>query len=315
MSTDAATSAVMNSRDGQSGRTSGARKGLGEIGAAYILIAPMLLLFAIASIYPLFETFRLAFFDIRGLGTARFVGIDNYLKLFLDANFQRALLTTLVWTIGTTAISVGLGFALAIMCSMAPRETLVFRVIFFMAYAISETVSGFIWLGIFRSGEEGMLNALLGAIGLSGFTHSWLGGENTAIWAVIIAYAWTQVGLPLMLCFAAVQSIPTSIREAAYLDGASNFTMMRRIILPLSMPGLRVSVFINVLASLRAFDMIFVMTGGGPVRSTETVGFFMYREAVTQFELGYGAAATVLLLAMVLLVSIPAILERTKSTR
>lgn len=90
--------------------------------------------------------------------------------------------------------------------------------------------------------------------------------------------------------------------------------IMRHIIAPLSMPGVRVALFINLLGSLRAFDTIYVLTGGGPVRSTETIGYFMFRESFTQFKLGYGAAATLILLAAVLLVSIPAIVQRTKST-
>ena len=118
-----------------------------------------------------------------------------------------------------------------------------------------------------------------------------------------------------MLCFASVQSIPKTLFEAAYIDGASHGQVMRNIMMPLSMPGVRVSIFINLLGALRAFDIIFIMTGGGPVRSTETVGYFMYRESMTQFKLGFGAAATVVLLIAVLVVSIPAIIQRTAGAK
>ena len=127
--------------------------------------------------------------------------------------------------------------------------------------------------------------------------------------------AWGATGLPLMLCFASVQAIPRSVLEAAYMDGARPLAMMRHIMMPLSLPGVRVAVFITLLNALRAFDIIYVLTGGGPVRSTETVGYFMYRESMTQFKLGYGAAATVILLIAVLIISIPAIVQRTASAK
>jgi raffinose/stachyose/melibiose transport system permease protein len=284
-------------------------------GAALVLLAPMLLLFACSVLYPLFETLRLSLFDVRGLGKPRWVGLGNYFALINDPNFRAALKTTLIWTIGSTVLSVGIGWALAVLCSLAPVVTTPFRIMIFSAYGIAEAVSGFIWLGIYRPDDSGLLNAVLNAVGLEQIRNAWLGDVSTALWCLIAAYAWTQVGLPLMTCFAAVRTIPKSILEAAYIDGAKPWSMIRHVLLPLSMPGLKVALFINLLGSLRAFDMIFVLTGGGPVRSTETVGYFMYRESMLQFKLGYGAAATIVLLLAVLLVSIPLLIQRTKEAR
>lgn len=282
-----------------------------EVPAAYLLIAPVLILFGFAVAFPLLDTIRLSFFDIKGLGAPRYVAFGNYVKLFHDENFRQALSTTLWWTVSTTVLSVGIGWFLAVVCSLAPRATLLPRVLIFSAYGISEAVTGYIWLGIFRPDSGGLLNAGLKAIGLSSYTHAWLGDQSTALAAIVIAYSWAQVGLPLMLCFAATQAIPSSIIEAAYIDGARGTSIIRHIVMPLSFNGVRVATFINLLGSLRAFDTIFVMTNGGPVRSTETLGFFMYRESMTQFKLGYGAAATLVLLIAVLIVSIPAIIKRT----
>lgn len=307
-----------NGRNGSGGRpvpAVAARRPMSEPVAGLILIAPVLVLFAVAVVYPLFDTIRLSFYDIKGLGAARYVGFGNYLKLAADPAFRNTIVTTVIWTIATTAISVGLGWLLAMMCSFAPKATLPFRVMIFAAFGISEAVSGFMWLGIFRPDQSGLLNALLGAIGLGQLQHSWLGDPNTALWGLIIAASWAQVGLPLMLCFASVQSIPRNVLEAAQMDGAGPRAMMRYIMMPLSMPGVRVAIFINLLGSLRAFDIIYVLTGGGPVRSTETVGFFMYRESMTQFKLGYGAAATVILLVAVFVISAPAIIQRTAGAR
>ncbi len=293
----------------------GRRRLLRDTPAALILIAPVIVLFAIAVVYPLAETIRLSFWDIQGLRKPAFIGFGNYAKLFADAAFRHTLLTTLIFTIGTTVISVGIGWVLAMMCAFAPRETLPFRVMIFAAFGISEAVSGYMWLGIYRPDAGGLLNSLIQLLGFQGFAHAWLGDANTALWALIIAASWSGVGLPLMLIFAAIQAIPKSVLEAAYMDGAKPISTMRHIMMPLSMPGVRVAIFINLLGALRAFDIIYILTGGGPVRSTETVGYFMYRESMTQFKLGYGAAATVILLLAVLIVSIPAIIQRTAGAR
>ncbi len=291
------------------------RRHIREIPAAYLLLAPVLILFAFAVVYPLIDTIRLSFYDIKGLYPPKFYGFRNFVTLYYDANFRQAAVTTLLWTTCTTAFSVSAGWIIALLCSMAPKETLFPRVLIFAAFGVSEAVTGYIWLGIYRPDAGGLLNAILHGIGLGQFAHPWLGDSNTAIWCLIVAYSWSQTGLPLILIFAATQAVPRSVLEAAYVDGARPVGIMRHIIAPLSMPGVRVSLFINLLGSLRAFDTIYVLTGGGPVRSTETIGFFMYRESFTQFKLGYGAAATVILLAAVLIVSIPAIIQRTRSIR
>jgi raffinose/stachyose/melibiose transport system permease protein len=291
------------------------RRWIADAPAAYLLLLPVLVLFAFAVVYPLIQTILLSFWDIKGLGKPKFYGLGNFAALAQDANFRQAVSTTLLWTVFTTAISVSLGWIIALLCSLAPRATLVPRVMIFAAFGVSEAVTGYIWLGIFRGNATGAINALLTGVGLGDFAHPWLGDANTAIWCLIIAYSWAQTGLPLIIIYAATQAVPRSVIEAAYVDGGSPLAIMRYIIAPLSMPGVRVALFINLLGSLRAFDTIYVLTGGGPVRSTETIGFFMFRESFTQFKLGYGAAATLVLLAAVLIVSIPAIIQRTASVK
>jgi raffinose/stachyose/melibiose transport system permease protein len=290
-------------------------RGLSEATVAWILLAPVLVLFAVAVVYPLIDTIRLSLYDIRGLGKPKWVGFGNYLKLATDPAFRNTLAATLTFTLGVTVLAVGTGWIVAMLCAFAPRQTLVFRVMIFSAFGVSEGVIGYMWIQMLRPDGGGLVNAAIQALGFTGFAQPWLGDSSTAIWALIVAAAWGAAGLPLMLCFAAVQAIPRSLLEAAYMDGARPMSMIRHIMMPLSMPGVRVAIFITLLNALRAFDIIYVLTGGGPVRSTETVGYFMYRESMTQFKLGYGAAATVILLVAVLIVSFPAILQRTKGAR
>ncbi|MBD3625178.1 MAG: sugar ABC transporter permease [Rhodobacteraceae bacterium] len=279
-----------------------------------ILLAPLLIFFGVSVVYPVIETIRLSFFEIRGLAPPKPVGFGNYIKLFNDDNFLRALRVTFVWSVSATVFSVAIGWALAMACAMKPRETLIFRVMIFAAYGVSEAVVGFIWVGIYRP-DYGLLNSILGAVGLENLQEAWLGNPSTALGALIVAYVWTQVGLPLMTCFASIQSIPRNLFEAAYIDGAKPMSTMRHIVMPLSLPGVRVAIFINLLQSRKAFDLIYMLTGGGPVRQTETVGFFMFRESMLNFKLGYGAASTVILLLAVLVVSTPLIAQRTRASR
>ncbi len=301
-------------RGDKGGFVAAARKRLRDTPAALILLAPVLVLFAVSVVFPVIETIRLSFFDIRGLGLPKYVGFGNYFKLFADPNFIRSLWTTLAWTLTSTGVSVVAGWVLAMLCSLAPGATLPFRVMIFAAYGVSEAVVGFMWLGIYRP-DFGLLNTVLSGVGLDALTQPWLGNPATAIWALIAAYVWTQVGLPLMLCFASIQSIPRNLIEAAYMDGAHHRALLRYIVMPLSLPGVRVAIFINLLSSLKAFDLIFVLTGGGPIRTTETVGFFMFRESMQNFKLGYGAASTVILLLAIVVVSVPVLINRTATAR
>ncbi len=283
--------------------------------AAAILLAPVVILFGLSVIYPLIETIRISFWNIRGLGQPSFIGMGNYVRLFTDPVFLGTLQTTLIFTLGVTAISVSIGWGLAMLCAFAPRQTAIFRLMIFATFGISEAVAGYIWIGIFRPGNAGLLNGILTMVGLGDFAQPWLGAPHTALTALIITASWSAVGLPLLLSFAAVQTIPKSVLEAAYMDGAKPLSVMRHIMMPLSIAGARVAMFINLLAALRAFDIIYVMTAGGPGRATETVGFFMYRESMTQFNLGYGAAATIVLLIGVLIVAAPVIAQRTKGAQ
>lgn len=281
---------------------------------AFALLAPTLFFFAVGVLYPLIDTFRVSFLDWTGLSRPEPAGFENYIKLFADPNFHNALRVTLTWTLSCTFISVAIGWSFALMSGLAPRATAPFRIVIFAAYGISETASGLMWLGILQP-EFGLLNGVLRSIGLESWTNPWLGDPDTALWGVIAAYVWTQAGLPLLTCFAAIQAIPRSQIEAAFVDGATNWQILRYIMVPLSLPGVSIAIFINLLNSLKAFDMIQILTAGGPIRATETVGYFMYQETVVYFKQGYGAASTIVLLLAIMICSLPLILKRSSEAR
>jgi multiple sugar transport system permease protein/raffinose/stachyose/melibiose transport system permease protein len=282
------------------------RRRLKDAPVAWILLAPVLILFGIAVVFPLFDTLRLSFFDIKGLAQPKYVGFGNYVKLFVDPAFRRTLVTTLTFTLGTTVIAVGVGWVVAMLCAFAPRQTLPFRVMIFSAFGVSEAVTGYMWITMLRPDSGGLVNSVIRLFGFPDFVQPWLGDPNTALWALIVAASWGAAGLPLMLCFASVQAIPRSILEAAYMDGARPTSIMRHIMATAApRSGSRRS---SLLARC-ALDIIYVLTGGGgsPLRQSA----ISCTGSMTQFKLGYGAAATVILLVAVLIVSIPAIIQRT----
>src|SRR4051812_27801658 len=165
--------------EGGEHRLSSLRRWIADAPAAYLLLLPVLVLFAFSVVYPLIQTIWLSFFDIKGLAKPRFTGVGNFVALFYDATFRNAVVTTLLWTVFTTAISVTVGWMIALLCSLAPRQTLVFRFMIFAAFGVSEAVTGYIWLGIYRPDAAGLLNSLLYGVGLGNLAHPWLGDAHT----------------------------------------------------------------------------------------------------------------------------------------
>ena len=133
--------------------------------AAWLLLAPVLILFGIAVVFPLIDTIRLSFFDIKGLAPPKYVGFGNYVKLFVDPAFRNTLITTLIFTLGTTIIAVGVGWVVAMLCAFAPRQTLPFRVMIFAAFGISEAVTGYMWITMLRPDTGGLLNSVIRIFG------------------------------------------------------------------------------------------------------------------------------------------------------
>lgn len=279
---------------------------------AYILIGPAFSLFCLVMVYSALYTLRLSLTEWKGLGPIHFVGLENFRLLMRDPNFLRALKVTMIWAVSSTALSVGLGWFIALLAGLNPRRSGVFRLAVFMAYGIPAVASGIMLKGIFQT-DIGMLNGVLTGIGLENFAVPWLGNQKTALWVLIFSFVWTQTGLPLLNCYAAVRGIPSQLFEAAYIDGAGPRDIFRYLMIPFSIPGVKVSLFINLLNSLKTFDLIHIMTGGGPLRSTETIGYFMYQETVSFFKLGYGSASVVVMTLFVGLLSIPILKERSKA--
>ena len=272
-------------------------------------ISPALVVLGIFLIYPAYFTIRLAFYDSDYLfGFTHAVGLDNFKNLFTnDPDFLDlskfppggALINNLRWVIFYISLSLAFGLGLAVLAVRVRYERIVKSVIF-VPMAISATAVGIIWLFVYSPDiDTGVVNALIHGVDHGFHPIAWIGRESTVNYALIFAYVWASTGFVMVVLSAAIKGIPTEIMEAARVDGAGEWAIFRRVMLPmLSLPISVVTVwlFINV---IKVFDIIYVMTGGGPANSSRVIAFTMYEETFANGRPGYGAAVAVVMLVLV----------------
>jgi multiple sugar transport system permease protein len=251
-------------------------------------------------LWPFFRTLFLSFTDYDGSSSPDFVGIDNYRTLFNDRILVDAMVNTVLWVVGTLALPVAMGLLIATISFNLPHASY-YRLPFLIPYALSGTAVGVLWEFMLR--RRGAVNSLLEALGLERFQHSWLLDTPLNTWSMIVASTWQSVGVSVLLFLVGLQTIPPDPVEAARLDGAEGFRLFRDITFPLLRPMTIVVVGISLVNSLKTFDIIWVMTQGGPYRSSETLAVTMYRETFLLFRHGYGSAIAVFLSVIVLGIS------------
>ena len=251
-------------------------------------------------LYPLFRTIYTSLTDSQGLTDAKFIGLQNYINLFRDPILIRTLTNVGIWTVGTLLLPVALGLLLAYL-SVGLRGSAIYRMIFLLPYILSGVAVASIWFHIFRT--DGLINNFLRSVGLESLVHSWLltFPQNTI--AMIIAATWGGTGLIVVLFTVGLQNIPLQTVEAATIDGAGAWNMFRHIIWPQLKYIRAVVIGIALANSLRTFDIVWVMTQGGPARTSETLGVTMYRESFLLNRYGYGSSIAVLLMLLVVGVS------------
>jgi multiple sugar transport system permease protein len=230
------------------------------------------------------------------LAAARFVGFDNYTRLIADARFWNALANTVYFSALSVALEVLLGLLIALLLARAFRGRALLYSIILLPWAIPTVVSARLWEWLYNA-DYGVLNYLLG-------THvNWLGSPGWALHAAILMDVWKATPFVALLLIAGLQTIPRELYQAAALDGAGAWTTFRRITLPLLVPLLLVVLVFRTIDAFRVFDAIYVLTGGGPANSTETVSIYAYRVLFQALEFGYGSAVAVSVLAVVALLT------------
>ena len=264
-----------------------------------IFLLPALILFCGVLIAPIAMSAYYSFFDWNGIGAKTFIGFSNYKELFTSDSiaFLKALGNSMLLALLSVALQLPLALGLALALGKGIKGERAFLSIYFMPVLISSVVIGQLWVKIYNP-EYGILNALLRAVGLDSWTRIWLGEESTAMGAVLVPMLWQYVGYHMLLLYAGVKSVPTELREAAMLDGASDSQVNRYIVLPYIKPILRISVIFAVTGSLKSFDLIYVLTNGGPFHSTEVPSTLMISMLFLRNRYGMGSTIAVLLIVL-----------------
>lgn len=268
------------------------------------LVLPSVIVYVLFVLLPMGRAVWFSLYSWNGLGPMDdFVGLDNFRRILTDNVFRMALSHNFQIIILSLAIQlpIALGVALLIRDNIPGRA--MFRTIFFLPYVLSEVITGLVWVFIFRP-QNGLMNIWLGAI-IPGYQpQAVLADTNLVMYAIFAVITWKFFGFHMILYIAGLQGIPAELEDAARVDGASPLRVLRDITLPLLGPTVRISVFFSVLGSLQFFDLMWIMTKGGPVNSSDTMATYMYQFGFIRFQLGYGAAVSLVIFAICFVFSI-----------
>ncbi|SDD26809.1 carbohydrate ABC transporter membrane protein 1, CUT1 family [Auraticoccus monumenti] len=243
--------------------------------------------------WPAANSFSLAFTSWNGIGAAEPVGFDNFTDLASDPIFRTALTNNVIWVIGFGGLSVLGGLALAVALNKPGRGIGVYRSAIYLPMVVSMAVTGLFWRVMYQPG--GPISAGLDVLGLSSLERQWLADPDLALYAVLVAGIWRQVGYIMVLYLAGLKGTDASLEEAASVDGASRWQTFWHVVMP-QLKGVNMVVFaVTVIDSLRTFDLVWAMTRGGPFNSTQLLSTYMFEQAFTAGNLGYASAIAVVI--------------------
>ncbi|MEG3111650.1 MULTISPECIES: sugar ABC transporter permease [unclassified Pantoea] len=267
---------------------------------AWVLLAPMIIVMLLLTAWPLLRTIWLSFTDAALIGsgeTPGWIGLENYVYALTDPDFQTSILRTLYFTVVSVAFEGVIGVLVALLLNQKFAGRNVLRVLVILPWALPTIVNAMMWRLNFNP-DYGSINALLTQLGIIDGYRSWLGSPDSALNAVMFADIWKNYPLVTLLVLAALQSIPDDLFEAARLDGASAWRRFRAITFPAIVAPLGVALVLRTIDAFKIFDIIYVMTRGGPVDSTKTLSFFVYQESFSYLRAGSGAAYAMLMTLM-----------------
>jgi ABC-type sugar transport system permease subunit len=266
-----------------------------------VFLAPALLLYLGFVVYPVLRTVFNSFHAIKPQGVVEFVGLSNFAELMHDETFFKAVGNTAVFTIVATPIDVFGGLLLALCLFARAPFSSALRVVWFTPVLISYVVVGNIWVWIFDY-DWGLANTILRKIGLGAYEQSWLGNPSTALWSVMVAHIWKWAGFNMIVFLAALYALPAEVLEAAELDNCGWVAKLFYIIIPMLRAPIINLLILSFIGKMMIFDLVWIMTAGGPLWSTETVSTYVYKRAFdwNTFDLGYPSAIAVLWFAIIL---------------
>ncbi len=280
----------------------------------YLFLLPALIWYLIFLVYPMLLSLYFSVMDWDGLSASmQFVGLRNYYAIIFEDDISRlALRNNILWTLGVLLIPTVGGLLMAVALNRKLRGQNTFRVIFYSPGVLPLVAVGMIWAWLYNP-QFGFVNEVLKVIGLGAWTRGWLSVFETALPATFVTAIWGGIGFPMVLYLAALQGIPNEQFEAARIDGANGFQLFRHITLPWLREAHVIVFSLAVINSFRTFDLIYTMTYGGPGRSTQVLGTWMYFNAFQYYHAGYGAALAWVITAITLVFAIPYIRSMSRS--
>ncbi|HSJ70615.1 MAG TPA: sugar ABC transporter permease [Acidimicrobiia bacterium] len=266
-------------------------------------LAPALFLYGAFVMLPILQGMRFSLYDWNGLEPLTdFVGLDNFTAAFKDPSFRGALTHNGIILILSLLLQLPFAMFLAVLLDQRIRGRAMMRMMFFAPYVLSEVVTAVVWRQIMR--PNGMLNATLSGITGSEVQVLWLANPDIVLYSVFFVVSWKYFGFHMILMLAGLQQVPDELEEAASIDGASWWQTFRYITLPLLGPTVRVSIFLSMIGSLQLFDLVWVMTGGGPVNASNTMATYMIDWGFRRSQFGYASAVSVIVFGLSLLVAL-----------
>ncbi|MDO5661554.1 MAG: sugar ABC transporter permease [Brachybacterium sp.] len=261
--------------------------------------------------WPAMNSFSLSLTSWRGVGEAEYIGLANYERLASDPIFHTALINNVIWVAVFGVFSVVLGLVFALALNKPRRGVGLYRIALFLPMVVSLTVSGMFWRVMYQPG--GPINASLELVGLETLQRQWLADPDIALYAVLVAAIWRQVGYIMVLYLAGLKGTDETLTEAAAVDGANAWQRFWRITMP-QLRGVNTIIFaVTVIDSLRTFDIVWAMTRGGPYNQTQLLSTYMFQQGFTQVNLGYGSAIAVVIFALAILFIITYLVRQARS--
>ncbi|GHO76821.1 sugar ABC transporter permease [Ktedonobacter sp. SOSP1-85] len=259
-----------------------------------LFLLPCAVLYGAIVLFPVVQALYYSLWNWSGLGPlTSFVGLKNFVTAISSSTFRTALGHNLIILVLSLCVQLPLALVLALVIGKSLPGRSIFRMIFFMPYILSDVVVGVIWLFIFE--PNGLLSSVWQHVFPGSQSPLWMGDPNIVLYAIFMTMTWKYLGLSLVLYAAAIQNIPDELVEAARIDGASMFQVVRSITIPLMGSTIRLTILLSALGSLQYFDLIWIMTNGGPVHASETMATYLYKNGFVSFELGYGSAVGVIM--------------------
>ncbi|OEH53343.1 sugar ABC transporter permease [Oceanobacillus sp. E9] len=260
--------------------------------AIIIGLLPAFLIYAVFAIYPILQSFYYSLMEWDGFTDMTFIGLDNFRNLFEDPLFWNSVKNNLYVVFASVLGQVPIALFFALLLNRKIKGVKFFRTVGFLPVVLSTVVISLTWSLIYNS-QNGMLNEFLRSIGLGFMAQNWLGDTKWVMIAVLVTVVWQFVGLYLIIFLAALQNVPTEVLEAAKMDGASEWTTTFKITIPMIWDTIIVAVILCISGSLKTFDLIYVMTNGGPAHSSDVMALYMFHETFNNLQYGYGSAVSV----------------------